>query len=100
MRMLISLLVLLACISAQTADYPEPTERDCVLRDFRFALGKSLPELRIHCRTLGEPRGDAHGVVRSADLVPRSVRTRGHGTHTLAAVWKVHLIRLLDESEP
>jgi homoserine O-acetyltransferase len=35
-----------------------------------------------------------------AVLIPRSERTRGHGTHTLAAVWKGHLIRLLDETEP
>jgi homoserine O-acetyltransferase len=32
-------------------------------------------------------------------LVPRSDRTRGHGTHTLAAVWKQHLVNLLAESE-
>jgi homoserine O-acetyltransferase len=31
-------------------------------------------------------------------LIARSPRTRGHGTHTLAAVWKEHLVRLLDES--
>ncbi len=30
-----------------------------------------------------------------AVVIPRSDRTRGHGTHTLAAVWKEHLIRLL-----
>ena len=35
-----------------------------------------------------------------AVVIPRSERTRGHGTHTLAAVWKEHLIWLLQESEP
>jgi homoserine O-acetyltransferase len=34
-----------------------------------------------------------------AIVMPRSERTRGHGTHTLAAVWKEHLIRLLHETE-
>jgi homoserine O-acetyltransferase len=33
-----------------------------------------------------------------AVLVPRSDQTRGHGTHTLAAFWKDHLIRLLHET--
>jgi homoserine O-acetyltransferase len=33
-----------------------------------------------------------------AIVIPRSDRTRGHGTHTLAAVWKEHLIALLRES--
>ena len=35
------------------------TEGDFVLRDFRFASGESLPELRIHYRTLGDPRSPA-----------------------------------------
>jgi len=33
-------------------------------------------------------------------LIPISDATRGHGTHTQAAVWKDHLIELLKESEP
>ena len=31
-------------------------------------------------------------------VIPRGERTRGHGTHTLAAVWKEHLIALLGET--
>ena len=33
-----------------------------------------------------------------AIVIPRSDRTRGHGTHTLAAVWKEHLKKLLSET--
>jgi homoserine O-acetyltransferase len=33
-------------------------------------------------------------------LVPISDQTRGHGTHTVAAVWKDDLIQLLRDSEP
>ena len=33
-----------------------------------------------------------------AIVIPRSDRTRGHGTHTLAAVWKEHLMELLGET--
>jgi homoserine O-acetyltransferase len=52
------------------------------------------PELGILEREIKRvPRG-------RAILVPRRERTRGHGTHTLAAIWKDHLVRLLDESEP
>ena len=32
-------------------------------------------------------------------VVPMSERSRGHGTHTLAAVWKEHLAKLLNESK-
>jgi homoserine O-acetyltransferase len=34
-----------------------------------------------------------------AILVPMSDQTRGHGTHTLAAVWKHHLVEFLRETE-
>ena len=49
------------------------------------------PELGILEREIRRvPQGQ--GIV-----IPRSDRTRGHGTHTLAAVWKDHLIRLLHD---
>jgi homoserine O-acetyltransferase len=35
-----------------------------------------------------------------AVVIPLSERTAGHGTHTLAAVWKDELVRLLEESAP
>jgi homoserine O-acetyltransferase/O-succinyltransferase len=51
------------------ASYPPPAQGDFLLKDFRFASGESLPELRIHYRTFGAPRADAHGVVRNAVLI-------------------------------
>lgn len=33
-------------------------------------------------------------------LLPITDQTRGHGTHTIAAIWKDHLIELLNESAP
>jgi homoserine O-acetyltransferase len=33
-------------------------------------------------------------------LLPITDATRGHGTHTQAAIWKDYLIQLLAESEP
>jgi homoserine O-acetyltransferase len=30
-------------------------------------------------------------------LIPTSDRTRGHGTHSLPAIWKSHLVELLKE---
>jgi homoserine O-acetyltransferase/O-succinyltransferase len=40
-----------------------------VITNFRFATGETLPELRLHYRTLGRPRRDAAGVVRNAVLI-------------------------------
>jgi homoserine O-acetyltransferase/O-succinyltransferase len=46
-----------------------PAEGDCLLHDFHFQSGESLPELRIHYRTLGSPARDAQGTVRNAVLI-------------------------------
>ena len=42
---------------------------DYTIRNFRFTDGESLPELRIHYITMGQPRRDASGVVRNAVMV-------------------------------
>ena len=34
-----------------------------------------------------------------AVMIPLSDRTAGHGTHTLAAVWKSYLVELLERSK-
>jgi len=62
---------------AFASDYPQPAEGDFVIKDFHFASGESLPELRIHYRTLGTARADSHGVVRNAVLILHG--TMGNG---------------------
>jgi homoserine O-acetyltransferase len=61
----------------RAADYPRPSEGDHVLRDFRFASGQTLPELRVHYRTLGRPQRDAKGVVRNAVLILHGTTGQG-----------------------
>jgi homoserine O-acetyltransferase/O-succinyltransferase len=51
------------------ANYPAPQEGDFVLRNFRFQSGETLPELRLHYRTIGTAKKDEMGVVRNAVLV-------------------------------
>jgi homoserine O-acetyltransferase/O-succinyltransferase len=60
--------VLLAA-SAAIAAVPAAKEGDFAIRNFRFDSGETLPELRLHYRTLGVPRRDAAGVARNAVLV-------------------------------
>src|SRR5947209_10492908 len=67
--LVIPFLTLLLPYPASAADYPAPVEGDVTLRDFRFASGETLPEVRIHYRTLGTPRRDERGVVRNAVLI-------------------------------
>jgi homoserine O-acetyltransferase len=64
-----SLLGILLSLASHAASYPEPADGDWVVRDFRFSTGESLPELRLHYRTLGNPERDAAGVVRNAVLI-------------------------------
>ena len=51
------------------AEYPAPTEADYTIRDFKFTSGESLPELKIHYRTLGKIDKDAEGKVTNAVLI-------------------------------
>ena len=51
------------------ADYPAPKDADYIIHDFPFQTGDSLPELKIHYRTLGTPQRDDHGIVRNAVLI-------------------------------
>ena len=52
---------------------------DFVMRDFHFADGSVLPELRIHYVTLGAPRRDASGTVRNAVLILHGTTGNGGG---------------------
>jgi homoserine O-acetyltransferase len=51
------------------ADYPAPMEGDYTIRDFKFTSGETLPELRIHYRTIGKPEKDAQGKTKNAVLI-------------------------------
>jgi len=68
-RAFLLLLMSLALFNAHAADYQAPVQGDFVLRDFHFASGESLPELRMHYRTLGKPVRDSKGMVRNAVLI-------------------------------
>jgi homoserine O-acetyltransferase len=55
--------------TTQAGNYPPPSEGDFIVPDFQFVSGESLAQLRIHYRTFGTPRADAHGTVRNAVLI-------------------------------
>jgi homoserine O-acetyltransferase len=63
------LLSVLTASIASAADYPTPTEGDFTIRDFKFQSGETLPELRIHYRTLGKPEKDAQDKTTNAILI-------------------------------
>jgi homoserine O-acetyltransferase/O-succinyltransferase len=83
----------------QAADYPPAHSGDFVLRDFHFASGETLPELRMRYRTLGTPQRDEKGVVRNAVLIMHG--TTGEGGNFLRPEFAGQLFgkgQLLDAS--
>ena len=79
-RLLLAIFAAFA-VAVRAAELPPVREGDVVLRDFRFASGETLPELRMHYRVLGRPQVDAAGVVRNAVLVMHG--TTGSGASFL-----------------
>src|ERR671921_1779143 len=64
---------LIALVAAQTAAPPARTwpirEQDVILKNFRFRDGESLPQLKIHLTTLGQPHRNAAGQIDNAVMV-------------------------------
>ena len=61
--------VVAVMLQMQPAAAPQAAEGDFLIRNFKFASGETLPELRMHYRTYGTPRKDAQGIVHNAVLV-------------------------------
>ena len=64
-------ILIFACVCrlVAAADYPPPTEGDYTIHNFKFTSGETLPELKIHYRTLGKIDKDAQGKVTNAVLI-------------------------------
>src|SRR5215831_11534750 len=75
-------LLLAAFLSAApaAADWPNQREGDVVFKDFHFASGETLAELKVHYRTLGTPQRNAAGAIVNAVLLL-------HGTSGTSANW-------------
>ena len=54
---------------AHAADYPAPREADFLIRNFEFASGEQLPDLRLHYRTIGTLQRDPNGRALNAVLI-------------------------------
>jgi homoserine O-acetyltransferase/O-succinyltransferase len=71
---LIAVLGLATVLSAQTQPAAPPvTEGDFIVRNYTFKSGETLPEVKLHYRTLGKLQKDANGRATNAVWI-------GHGT--------------------
>src|ERR1041385_7959350 len=50
-------------------NWPNYREADFIIQDYRFASGEVLPELPLHCRTMGTPRRDPTGKIVNGVLL-------------------------------
>ena len=93
------LLGALSLAAAQSSAIPAVQQGDFTPRNFHFRSGESLPELRLHYRTLGAPHRDAQGHVDNAVLILHG--TGGTGAQFLAPYFAQVLFgagQLLDAS--
>ncbi|HEX7939243.1 MAG TPA: alpha/beta fold hydrolase [Gemmatimonadaceae bacterium] len=79
MRLPSLILLAFAAVSSSAPVLAQRADAEFTIRDFRFATGEALPQLRIHYTTLGKPRRDAGGVVRNAVLMLHGTTGSGSG---------------------
>ncbi|MGH7656393.1 MAG: alpha/beta fold hydrolase [Gemmatimonadaceae bacterium] len=70
-------LLILICFA--TSAGAQGAQGDYIAKNFKFASGESMAELRIHYTTLGAPHKDAKGVVRNAVLIMHGTGGTGRG---------------------
>src|SRR6266568_3060755 len=76
--MRIALVLVFALGSAACgAEFPKPVDADFILKDFKFSTGDTLPELRLHYRTVGQPQKNAAGEVNNAVLILHGTTGQG-----------------------
>jgi homoserine O-acetyltransferase/O-succinyltransferase len=56
-------LTLAASATAAQTTWPNQQDGDYIINDFRFGSGETLPELRLHYRTLGTAKRNAQGEI-------------------------------------
>ncbi len=66
------------CFAQEAASKFSPQEGDYVISDFHFESGETLPRLRLHYTTLGQPTRDSAGRVTNAVLILHGTGGTGH----------------------
>jgi homoserine O-acetyltransferase/O-succinyltransferase len=56
-RAALSAILAMTSFTALAADYRAPKQGDWIAKDFKFHTGETMPELRLHYTTIGEPSG-------------------------------------------
>lgn len=69
-KLFLASFLFVAVVTAQAADRPASREGHWTVKNFKFQTGETMPELRLHYTTLGDPKGEPvlilHGTTGSA----------------------------------
>src|SRR5258708_31066650 len=74
-----SIALTLVSFAAGAADYPAHKQGDWIAKDFKFHTGQSVPELRLHYTTIGEPTGQPVLVLHGSGGSAASMLTPAFG---------------------
>src|SRR5579863_7917293 len=76
-RALLSVVFAMTSFAALAADYPAPKQGDWIAKDFKFHSGETMPELRLHYTTVGDPSGQPVLVLHGSGGSAASMLTPG-----------------------
>jgi homoserine O-acetyltransferase len=76
-RAALSAVFAMISFAALAADYPAPRQGDWIAKDFKFHTGETMPELRLHYATVGEPGGQPVLVLHGSGGSAASMLTPG-----------------------
>jgi homoserine O-acetyltransferase/O-succinyltransferase len=80
-----SIALALTSFAACAADYPTPKQGDWIARDFKFHTGQTMPELKLHYTTIGEPTGQPVLVLHGSGGSAASMLTPAFGGELFGA---------------
>ena len=80
-----SVVLALTSFAASAADYPAPKQGDWIAKDFKFHTGQTMPELKLHYTTIGEPTGQPVLVLHGTGGSGASMLTPGFGGELFGA---------------
>ena len=61
--------------AANAADYPAPKQGDFIAKNFKFHTGETMPELKLHYATVGDPSGQPVLVLHGSGGSTRTMLT-------------------------
>ena len=66
-----------AAAEPENSNWPNYQEANFIIKDYKFASGETLPQLKLHYRTLGSAERNAAGEITNGVLLLATARLPG-----------------------